>query len=146
MASFKKIESLTPAQEAALVAYRQEWLAIGRSTEPADRPTAERAVARMYELMGRKQPYFWWCDGPAVGSLVRTILQLPKDDKTQNNLGANLYANLGANLYANLRDNLGANLGDNLYANLGANLGAILYANLGDNLRDNLYANLGDNL
>ena len=107
----KKIESLTPEQEQRLVAYRNKWLAIGRSTESANRPAAEKAITRMYELMGNPAPRFWWSDGPAVGSIVRTILT---DEKKGANLGANLRANLGDNL----RANLGANLRDNLEANL----------------------------
>ena len=104
-----------------MLAFREECLAIGRSTEPADRPKAEAAISKMYELMGWKQPRFWWSDGPAIGSIVRTLLK----DK-----GANLGDNLGDNLRANLWDNLWANLGDNLGDNLWANL----RANLGDNL------------
>ena len=40
----KKIESLTPRQEKAMLAYRDEWLAHGRSTEPANRPLAEKSI------------------------------------------------------------------------------------------------------
>ena len=93
----KKIESLTPEQEKRLVEYRNKWLAIGRSTEPANRPAAEKAITRMYEILGHPKPRFWWSDGPAVGSLVRAILT----DKELKK---------GANLWANLRDNLGASL------------------------------------
>jgi hypothetical protein len=89
-----KIEKLTPAQEKRLVEYRNEWLAIGRSAAPSDRPAAEKAISRMYELLGKKRPYFWWCDGPAVGSLVRTILPEIKKEMT----GKNLRDNLGDNL------------------------------------------------
>src|SRR5574341_532793 len=138
----KKIDALTPEQEAALVAYRDEWLAHGRSCAPADRAATEATLASMYIALGEQPPIFWWCDGPAVGSLVRTLLR------------ANLWANLGDNLWANLRDNLWAifrakvwsNLRAIIRANLRANLGANLRANLRDNLWDNLWDNLGDNL
>ena len=106
----KKIKRLTTSQESRLVEYREEWLAIGRSTEPADRPKAEAAIGALYALIGEAPPYFWWVDGPAVGSLVKTIFR--------DNLGANLGANLRDNLVANLWDNLGANLRTNLRANL----------------------------
>jgi len=132
------IESLTPEQERQLVAYRDEWLAVGRSCAPADRVPAERALKAMYRILGRAEPYVWWCDGPAVGSMVRTLIRDFKGANLWDNLWANLWDNLGANLRANLRDNLRANLGANLRDNLGANLGA----NLRDNLRDNLWANL----
>lgn len=81
----KKIEKLIAKQERDLIAYREEWLAIGRSTAPADRPTAEAAITSMYSLLEKPKPYFWWCDGPAVGSMVRTVL-------SRANLGDNLRA------------------------------------------------------
>ena len=118
-----KIEKLTKKQEDSLVRYRNEWLAYGRSCDPADRKTCKRVFSEMYKSLGHKEPYIWWCDGPAVGSMVRTVLK-------------------SNNLRDNLRDNLRANLWDNLRANLGDNLGANLGANLRDNLRDNLWANI----
>jgi len=137
-----RIESLTPVQEKQLEEYREDWLRVGRSCEPADRKTAEAAVFRMYEILGEPKPYVWWCDGPAVGSIVRTIIR----DGLPEPLRANLGDNLGANLWDSLRDNLWADLWDNLWDNLGANLGDNLRANLRDNLWDNLGANLRDNL
>jgi hypothetical protein len=133
-----KIDSLTADQQAALIAYRAEWLAHGRSCAPADRGATARVLTAMYAAINEAPPYVWWCDGPAVGSLVRGVLWA--------NLWDNLGADLGDNLWANLRANLGANLGDNLRANLGANLWDNLWANLRDNLGANLGANLGDNL
>ena len=137
----KKTESLTPEQEKRLVEYRNKWLAIGRSTEPANRPKAEAAITRMYELLGHPQPRFWWSDGPAVGSLVRAILT-DKELKKGDSLGASL----GANLRDSLMDNLGANLGDSLRDSLWDSLGANLRANLGDSLGDSLMASLRDSL
>ena len=112
----KKIESLTTDQEKAMVAYRNEWLKIGRSCEPADRATAERCLKAMYAAIGKKEPLIWWCDGPATGSIIRTVLRDfgGKGDNLRDNLWANLGANLGDNLRDNLRANLGANLWDNL--------------------------------
>jgi hypothetical protein len=144
MAPLKKIESLTPEQETALVAYREECLAVGRSCEAADREAAETVFRSMYAALGMPAPYVWWCDGPAVGSMVRMILKnqnsaiLKAPANLRDNLWANLWDNLGANLWANLGANLGDNLRDNLGDNLRANLGDNLRANLGDNLRDNL--------
>jgi hypothetical protein len=121
-----KIDALTPEQEQSLAAYREDWLRVGRSCEPANRAEAERVFVAMYAALGKPAPKVWWCDGPATGSLVRAIFK----------------ANLRDNLWVNLRVNLEANLGDNLRDNLGANL----WANLGDNLRDNLWDNLRDNV
>ena len=52
----KKIESLTPEQEAMIPVYRDRWLKIGLSTEPTDREAAIRAARRCYESVGLTPP------------------------------------------------------------------------------------------
>ena len=104
--AIQKIQALTAAQERDLVAYREEYLAHGRSTQPSDRATTERVIRAMYQEIGEREPYVWWVDGPATGSIIRAIIM----DNLRDNLGDNLGANLGDNLRANLRANLGANL------------------------------------
>src|SRR5574343_691358 len=92
MSSIKKIDSLTAEQGRQLLASQEEWLAVGRSIDPADRRRTERIIAEMYTAINKSAPYIWWCDGPATGAFVRTIL------------GANLGATLRANIWDNLRD------------------------------------------
>jgi hypothetical protein len=46
------------------VALRNEWLAVGLSTEPADRPAAEAAIGRLYEMAGAAPPAFEWVASP----------------------------------------------------------------------------------
>src|SRR5271165_801057 len=118
-----KINSLTPSQELEMLEYRAKWLKIGRSTEPADRLKAEAAITEMYKLLTKPKPYFWWNDGPAVGSMVRAILN---DKKFQSNIKLDLESNLASNLWSNL--------GSNLWSNLESNLGSNLESNLGSNL------------
>ena len=86
-----KIESLTESQEKHLVEYRQECLEFGRSTQPADRPEAERVFREMYALLGKPAPAVLWFDGPATAAMFRALV-------TTKALGDNLWANLGANL------------------------------------------------
>lgn len=52
----KKIESLTPEQEALLPIYRDKWLAIGLSCEPADREAIPGIIARVYQAAGLAPP------------------------------------------------------------------------------------------
>lgn len=44
---------------------RDEWRRHALSTAPADRPAAEQAVRRLYEVAGRPPPRFAWADSPA---------------------------------------------------------------------------------
>jgi hypothetical protein len=46
------------------VTLRNEWLAVGLSTEPASRPAAEAAVCRLYEMAGAPPPAFEWVASP----------------------------------------------------------------------------------
>ena len=58
------IEKLTPEQQAQLAVYRDKWIAIGRSTEPANWLEAERGVQLAYEAAKLKTPEVIWCDSP----------------------------------------------------------------------------------
>ncbi|MET8352237.1 DUF6745 domain-containing protein [Micromonospora sp. NPDC005206] len=46
------------------VGIRQEWLGHALSTEPADKPTAERCLTAIYARMKRPQPRFEWVESP----------------------------------------------------------------------------------
>jgi hypothetical protein len=139
-----KINSMTPEQMQAMIAYRAEWIRNGESTERNDPAQIREAVASIYATANLSVPSVIVMDSPLGCLIARAIVM------NMANLGANLWANLGDNLGDNLRANLGGNLRDNLRDNLRANLGDNLRANLrdnlGDNLRDNLGANLWDNL
>ncbi len=53
-------------------ALRDEWLAYGLSTRPAERADAEDAVAGIYRLLGQAPPRFTWVASPAAAmDLVR---------------------------------------------------------------------------
>ena len=56
------ITKLTPEQQAQLEVYAKKWRDIGLSTEPANRPEAEKGVTLAYELAGLDPPkeYVWF--------------------------------------------------------------------------------------
>lgn len=59
--------ALTAEQTAALVRYRARWLAIRRSTEPADRDAAEEGVRLAYQAANLRPPlHMVWCDSPVA--------------------------------------------------------------------------------
>jgi hypothetical protein len=53
------------------VALRNEWLSVGLSAAPANRPIAEAAVGRLYEMAGAPPPIFEWKPSPlaALGAV-----------------------------------------------------------------------------
>ena len=69
------IARLTPDQEALLPVVRDEWLAHGLSTEPADRATAEAGVKLAYERAGLAPPRIVvWLDSPLAGCIGSWML------------------------------------------------------------------------
>src|SRR5271165_4714113 len=50
------IKELTLDQQARFPEFVDKWTRIGLSTEPADRPRAERAILMIYECGGLKPP------------------------------------------------------------------------------------------
>ena len=66
----KKIEKLTAEQEEKLKEVRKHWFKIGTSTTPADRPRAEKAILKFYELLNKKAPIFVWCDSPLIAEII----------------------------------------------------------------------------
>ncbi|MGV7219800.1 DUF6745 domain-containing protein [Bradyrhizobium sp. UFLA05-112] len=58
-------EALTAEQAAALGDFRARWVAVRRSTAPADRGAAEQAVRLAYHVAGLAPPVrVVWCDSP----------------------------------------------------------------------------------
>lgn len=67
----KVITELTPAQEAEIPVWRERWVKHALCTEPANRPEAERAIIRIYEIHGFKKPEFRWFLSP--GDAIEAI-------------------------------------------------------------------------
>lgn len=62
--SNKRIEKLTPEQEALIPVYRDKWRKIALSTERIDRGKAADAVKAAYELIGVPKPEIIFFDSP----------------------------------------------------------------------------------
>ena len=127
-----KINSLTSKQQALLVEWRKEWFKIGTSTEPADRPLAEKRIMEAYKLIGKKPVPIIWCDSPLIAELCLNILS------QRTSLGKSLRASLEDSLWASLRDSLRASLSDSLRKSLRASLENLL--------RDSLENSVGSSL
>lgn len=68
MTTQKKIDKLTPEQEALLPVYRDKWIKIGLQTGAANRPEAERGVRLAYKNAGLEPPdEIVWKDSPFAG-------------------------------------------------------------------------------
>lgn len=72
-----RIDKLTPEQEAAMPAFRDQWIDYGLSTAPADRARVEKGIRDCYRLAGLEQPkVIVWVPSPVVGALAAPIAAL----------------------------------------------------------------------
>src|SRR5438477_432641 len=68
-----QISQLTREEQARFPEFVEKWVAIGLSTEPADRPRSERAIARLYELAHLKPARVFWLPCPISGALSAVV-------------------------------------------------------------------------
>ncbi len=68
---------LTPDERARVADYRKRWMALGFSTEPADRDAARRAIESLYAGAGLNRPRVVWCDSPMSMVLTASLALSP---------------------------------------------------------------------
>ncbi len=124
-----KIEELTQEQKELLSVYRDKWLAIGLSTDPANRAEAERGVWLAYELARLEKPKVVWCLSPLSAGLTRYALL--KIDKLEP---------------ASVRDSVRDSVGDSVRASVRASVGDSVWASVWDSVGDSVRASVGDSV
>lgn len=89
------IESLTPEQEALIPVFRDKWLEIGLSTQPATKEDMEASIAEAYVCGGLEAPkIFLHFQSPMEGVIAAYILSRmgPDDEITEEELRAAVVA------------------------------------------------------
>src|SRR5579863_9081396 len=141
----KKIEQLTADQESRLAEFRDKWIAIGLSTEPADRPRAEAAIRTMYRSAGLSEPQkIVWCGSPLSQGLTRAIVldgrfSKAVRDSVGDSAGDSVLASAWDSVRASVRDSAGASVRDSV----GASVGDSVRASVGDSARASVGASVG---
>ena len=82
-----KIETLTPQQEREMIAFREQWRAIGMATGKTDREVVTPVIHEFYRRVDKSAPQVWYCDSPLQIQLVLNLLR----DNLWDNLGDNLW-------------------------------------------------------
>ena len=101
----KKIESLTKEQNRRLPEYRGKWIAIGLSTEAANRKEAERGIEEAYAVAGLEAPKIVWCGSPLAQGLTRALTL---------HASASVWDSVRASVWDSVRDSVGASVGDSV--------------------------------
>jgi hypothetical protein len=98
------INKLTFEQEQQIKEYHAFYLAKGLSTQPANRPIAEKAVKEMYKLINEKEPKCIWVNSPTE------LIDLFKRNSLSNSLWDSLRDSLRDYLLNSLWDSLSNSL------------------------------------
>jgi hypothetical protein len=92
----KTITSLTQSQADRLAEWREKWLAIGLSTDPADREGAQQGVIAAYAAANLAKPtVFVWLRSPLEGAYASAIfskLMGHVRDQVRGQVGAQVWA------------------------------------------------------
>ena len=122
----KKIMKLTAAQEARLIEFREEWLQIGLSCEPADFETGDNIIRGFYKRLGKPAPMILHFSSPIICELavnfIFSILQNSAQLRSQ--LRSQLDSQLGSQLDSQLDSQLRSQLDSQLELQLDSQLGS----------------------
>jgi hypothetical protein len=147
-----RVDTLTAEQSAKLAQYREEWLRVGLSTEPTDRPAAERAVAEAYRGAGLEPPKIViWLASPMAGAVGAAFLaELVKrgGDQVWAQVRDQVGAQVRAQVWDQVRDQVSAQVGDQVWDQVGAQVwdqvGAQVWDQVGDQVWDQVGAQVRD--
>ena len=124
----KKIEKLTAAQTTKMAEYAKRWTEIGLSTQPADRPRAERAIVEMYRAAGLPAPKIVWCGSPMSQGLTRAIVIDKKlMGEIGNSVGDSVWDSVGDSVRASVWDSVRASVWDSVWDSVRASVRASVY-------------------
>ena len=82
----KKIDSLTPEQEAKIPEYYKKYLAIGLSTTPTNKARAEKALKDSYAYDNMAEPEIRWVESPFKGAVMAAQEAKGSMDVTQEEI------------------------------------------------------------
>ena len=104
------ISKLTPEQTARMAEFRDKWISIGLSTEPAQREQAEAAIRQIYRSAGLNEPRkIVWCGSPLSQGLTRAVI-LDKRLLEAASVGASVRDSVGASVWASVWASVGASV------------------------------------
>ena len=138
----KKIEKLTPEQEAELPRFRQRYLDIACGGGRIDCASLKTALADAYALIGKPAPALFIFDSPAACMLALKIFAMPETAQLQSQLGSQLQSQLGAQLEWQLEWQLQSQLESQLQSQLRSQLRLQLQSQLRSQLRSQLQSQL----
>ena len=117
----QKLTRLTPEQEALLPVVRDEWIAHGLSTAPADRAAAQDGVRDAYRTAALQPPQiFVWLGSPMAGCIGAAMLAgLPKKAQVGDQVGDQVWDQVRAQVWDQVWDQVGGQVGAQVWDQVG---------------------------
>src|SRR3972149_4206487 len=128
------LTKLTKEQKNKFSEYREKWIKIGLCTDPADRPTAEKAIVESYKLAGLDPPKkIVWCGSPlsmgiardvilennsvwnSVGNSVWNSVRISVWDSVENSVWNSVRDSVGNSVYNSVRSSVYNSVGYSIY-------------------------------
>jgi hypothetical protein len=142
-----RLDELSTEQENLLPTWLQEALAIGISTDPADREAAEEGVRLAYESVALRPPrHMMWLESPYAGCLEAGSRSTARADSSSGGLSAGIRP-IGpdpGHIRARIRRLARNQVRDRLRSDVGDRVRATVRALVGDPLLDRVGARVGD--
>lgn len=104
------MDPITPEQDSLLSAHLDQWLRIGYSTEPLDRPAATEALCAIYQALGRPRPTVVFFSSPAMCIVAWGVISALWVDRKLRGQLQEIWQPLSDQLEDQLVEQLGARL------------------------------------
>ena len=95
-----RIETLTQDQINRMADYRDKWISIGLSTDPANRPAAEEGIKKAYRIAGLALPKIVWCGSPLAQGLTRALVMGLSKSEVRDSVWASVGASVRDSVWA----------------------------------------------
>ena len=145
-----KILSLTEKQKEQLSVYREKWIKIGLSTEPANREKAEIAIKEMYRLSGLKDPEkIVWCGSPLSQGLTRAIIlnkKLIKDIGKQVSVWSSVADSVRDSVWSSVADSVRSSVGDSVEDSVRSSVEDSVRSSVEDSVWSSVWSSVADSV
>jgi hypothetical protein len=149
----KRIDRLTPEQQARFGEWTKKWVDIGLSTEPADFDTATEAALKAYKLcnldkpmvvLRMSSPYAATIGGALAWSMLRDMKVKKVGAQVGDQVGDQVWAQVWDQVGDQVRDQVGAQVRAQVWAQVGAQVRAQVRDQVGDQVGDQVWAQVWD--
>jgi hypothetical protein len=153
----KRIDRLTPEQQARFGEWTKKWVDIGLSTEPADFDTATEAALKAYKLcnldkpmvvLRMSSPYAATIGGALAWSMLRDMkvkkARAQVRAQVRDQVWAQVWAQVGDQVRAQVWDQVRAQVRDQVRAQVGDQVRDQVWAQVWDQVRDQVGAQVRD--